>query len=222
MFKILGQLQRLKKLNLSRNRYFKFHGELCDPSEDFVHLTELEYGFNMVEDEHHMWFITLTRSLTLVNITGNPFAAIKSRQHGYMNLEAALQKNLSATVINDLHLTDGKAAFTRKKAPKQVFPYPNPIKLLSRDANKEVKGDYLNAEVMRKGIALPISDIRPNTNIYSEIFPKELTREAQSKDVFTPPNHQQMRFDEDEVTAKDHENFFITGADVDQQNKVAY
>ena len=47
---------------------------------------------------------------------------------------------------------------------------------------------------MRKGITLPISDIRPNTNIESEIFPSQLTREAQAKDVFTPPGHPQMRF----------------------------
>lgn len=49
---------------------------------------------------------------------------------------------------------------------------------------------------MRNGVALHITDIRPDTKIESEIFPKELTREAQSKDVFTPPNHQQMRFAE--------------------------
>lgn len=48
----------------------------------------------------------------------------------------------------------------------------------------------MNAEEMRNGIALHITDIHPDNNIESEIFPKELTREAQSKDVFTPPNHQ--------------------------------
>jgi hypothetical protein len=31
---------------------------------------------------------------------------------------------------------------------------------------------------MRNGIALHINDIHPDTNIESEIFPKELTREA--------------------------------------------
>ena len=49
-------------------------------------------------------------------------------------------------------------------------------------------------DIMRNGVALHITDIRPDTKIESEIFPKELTREAQSKDVFTPPTHQQMRF----------------------------
>ncbi len=41
---------------------------------------------------------------------------------------------------------------------------------------------------------MPISEIRPNTNIEREIFPKELTHEAQEKEIFTPPNHKQMKF----------------------------
>lgn len=84
-----------------------------------------------------------------------------------------------------------------KKIPEKktgVLPYPNPIKLLSRERQKEIKGEYLNAEMMHQGVALPISDIRPDNNIESEIFPPELTREAQNKEVFTPPNHKQMRF----------------------------
>ena len=59
------------------------------------------------------------------------------------------------------------------------FPYPNPIKLLSRgEKQKEMKGEYLNAELMHQGIALPISDIKPDNSIQSEIFPPELTKEA--------------------------------------------
>jgi acetylglutamate kinase len=54
----------------------------------------------------------------------------------------------------------------------------------------EGKPEFLNAaDKMRNGVAIHITDIRPDTNIESEIFPKELTREAQNKDVFTPPNH---------------------------------
>ena len=66
----------------------------------------------------------------------------------------------------------------RKTNKSTHWPYPNPIKLMSREVQKDITGDYLNAEVMRKGITLPISDIRPNTNIESEIFPQQLTREA--------------------------------------------
>ena len=34
-----------------------------------------------------------------------------------------------------------------------------------------------------------MTDLKPNANIESEIFPKELTKETYEKDVFTPPNH---------------------------------
>lgn len=89
------------------------------------------------------------------------------------------------------------------------FPYPNPIKLFSREAQKEIKGDYLNAELMNQGVALQIAEIRPDTNIEKEIFPRELTRDAQEKEIFTPPNHKQMRFEGDSKPSSDNQ-FFIT------------
>ena len=53
------------------------------------------------------------------------------------------------------------------------------MKLFSREMNsKEIKGEYLNAELMNLGVALQISEIRPDTNIEEEIFPRELTRDA--------------------------------------------
>jgi hypothetical protein len=57
------------------------------------------------------------------------------------------------------------------------LPYPNPIKFSSL-SSKDAQGDYLNAEEMRNAIALHITDIHPDINIESEIFPKELTRDA--------------------------------------------
>ena len=108
----------------------------------------------------------------MVNITGNPFAQTSRGTSNYASLEYELQKNLSAVIINDQHLIDDKGYSKRNKNKASHWPYPNPIKLLSREVQKEIKGDYLNAEVMRKGITLPISDIRPNTNIESEIFPQ--------------------------------------------------
>jgi hypothetical protein len=66
----------------------------------------------MVENEHHLWFLTLTKSINVVNITGNPFAVTSSKLHNYDNLEFELQKNLSAVIINDTHLIDSKG-FTK-------------------------------------------------------------------------------------------------------------
>ena len=108
-------------------------------------------------------------------------------------------------------MIDDKGYQKRKTNKPSQWPYPNPIKLLSREVQKEIKGDYLNAEVMRKGISLQISDIRPNTNIESEIFPRELTKEAQAKEVFTPPGHPQMRFvNQSSKPDQEETAFFIT------------
>jgi len=93
-------------------------------------------------------------------ITGNPFAMDRRGNASYINLETELSKNLSAVIINDRHLAEDKNFSKKKKGEKYLnSPYPNPIKLLSRELQKDIKGEYLNAEVMRQGIALPISDI---------------------------------------------------------------
>ena len=161
---------------------------MLDRNNDFMQLQELDMSFNLIDNERNVMFLTLTKAINVFNITGNPFAQSSKGTSNYANLEYELQKNLSAVIINDTHLLDDRGHL-RRKTQKAHWPYPNPIKLLSREVQKEIKGDYLNAEVMRKGIALPISDIRPNTNIESEIFPRQLTKEAQAKDVFTPPGH---------------------------------
>jgi len=126
----------------------------------------------MIDNERGIWYLTLTQAINVVNITGNPFAQPTTRGASYYaGLEYELTKNLSAVIVNDHHLINDKGYTKRKVTKPNHWPYPNPIKLMSREVQKEIKGDYLNAEVMRKGITLPISDIRPNTNIESEIFP---------------------------------------------------
>ena len=35
IFKTLGGMKRLKRLNLSRNKFFKFHSEMLDQHNDF-------------------------------------------------------------------------------------------------------------------------------------------------------------------------------------------
>lgn len=157
------------------------------------------------------------KHINLVVITGNPLAL--QGQEAYAQLEANLQSAASAVIINDDSV--GDRSYLKKMPVKKSlanFPYPNPIKLLSRENQKEVKGEYLNAEMMHQGVALPISDIRPDGNIESEIFPPELTREAQNKDVFTPPNHQQMRFlsEEQQQQMRAHGRQYQSHQDDDQ------
>ncbi len=102
----------------------------------------------MVNDEEDIWYASQMKNLQILIITGNPFAL--SGKQAYARLEEAMQKNLSATVINE-DVTEQKSYLKQKpKNVKQNFPYPNPIKLFSRDMNnnKEIKGEYLNAELM--------------------------------------------------------------------------
>lgn len=67
-----------------------------------------------------------------------------------------------------------------------------------------------------------MTDIRPNTKIESEIFPKELSKAhgpeahaiGQEKDVFTPPDHQQLKFAKEQPSQQlfddKDDGFFIT------------
>lgn len=69
-------------------------------------------------------------------ITGNPIG-LNGKQY-YQKLETALQSSLSATLINE-EVPDHKSYLkkVRKERTPGVgvnFPYPNPIKLFSREA----------------------------------------------------------------------------------------
>jgi hypothetical protein len=87
------------------------------------------------------------KNLQILVITGNPFAL--SGKGYYARLEETLSKNLSAVIINE-DVPDHRAYLRKPKTQKQIanFPYPNPIKLFSREVQKEIKGEYLNAELM--------------------------------------------------------------------------
>ena len=135
-----------------------------------------------------MLYLKDLKHINIVIITGNPIAM--AGPQAYSGIEQTLQSHLSAVIINDENHESGYLRKKQEQKSMSHFPYPNPIKLLSREKQKEIKGEYLNAEMMHQGVALPISDIRPDQGIESEIFPPELTKEAQNKEVFTPPNHQ--------------------------------
>ena len=87
----------------------------------------------MIDNERNLWYLTQTRAINVVNITGNPVATPTRGQSLYYNLEFELTKNLSAVIINDHHLIDDKGYMKRKTNKPTNWPYPNPIKLLSRE-----------------------------------------------------------------------------------------
>lgn len=87
----------------------------------------------MVDNEKSLWYLTMTQAINVVNITGNPFAQPTRGNPHYSSLEYELTKNLSAVIINDHHLIDDKGYMKRKTNKSSHWPYPNPIKLMSRE-----------------------------------------------------------------------------------------
>ena len=73
-FKYLGSAPNLKRLNLARNKLAQFHSDLVNFQTDFVKLQDFDISFNLVEMEESLWHLTLTKSLNMVVITGNPLA----------------------------------------------------------------------------------------------------------------------------------------------------
>lgn len=100
LFKALGQIKKLKRLNLSRNKFSQFHAEMLNKEEDFIQLQELDFGFNLVHEELGLWFLPQLKSINIVIITGNPLGL--AGPAAYSQLEQQLQGNVSAVIINDL------------------------------------------------------------------------------------------------------------------------
>ena len=106
-------------------------------------------------------------------------------------------------MINDTDKCDQDGFFKKRKLgeKQQPLPYPNPIKLEEADQfvkkqSESSKEKFFNAADMMQGVSLNLQDIKPDEELDKEIFPTELSQQQASsgKDVFTPPNHQQMRF----------------------------
>ena len=106
---------------------------MLDQRNDFEQLQELDISFNMIDSERNLWYLVQTKAINVVNITGNPLAMPARGPHAYQALEYELTKNLSAVIINDHHLIDDKGYMKRKTNKQNHWPYPNPIKLLSRE-----------------------------------------------------------------------------------------
>lgn len=68
-------MPHLKRLNLSRNKISKLSSELLKMSLDFIELQEIDVSFNWIESERSLWFLTQSKGVNLVIITGNPLAA---------------------------------------------------------------------------------------------------------------------------------------------------
>lgn len=204
----LAHMPALKKLGLARNKIVQLSFAFFKGHEHFTSLNEIDLSFNLIHSDKSLWFLSQTKNINVVDITGCPIAI----QRQYFDFEHELQKNLSGVVINDSQKCD-ENGFLKKRKPgekQQPMPYPNPIKLddCADLYNKQnsTSDKFLNAADMMQGVSLNLQDIKPDEELDKEIFPTELSQEQHEdgqKDVFTPPNHQQMRFGEED-------QFFIT------------
>lgn len=50
LFKAIGEIPKLKRLNLARNKFSALHSEMLNKEADFRQLQELDFGYNLVAD----------------------------------------------------------------------------------------------------------------------------------------------------------------------------
>ena len=74
LFKAIGEIPRLKRLNLARNKFSALHAEMLNKDNDFRQLQELDFGYNLVSDQDALWFVPQMKHVNLLVITGNPLA----------------------------------------------------------------------------------------------------------------------------------------------------
>lgn len=52
-------------------------------NHDLPELLEIDVSFNNIEKEHDLWFLTMTKQVNVVIITGNPLANKQNKQSSY-------------------------------------------------------------------------------------------------------------------------------------------
>ena len=50
LFKAIGQIPKLKRLNFARNKFTGFHPEMLNKDTDYVQLQELDFGYNLISE----------------------------------------------------------------------------------------------------------------------------------------------------------------------------
>lgn len=132
----LGTIPGLKKLNLSRNKFKKFHSDtlpqenatLPEQERAFPSLAELNLSFNVVDEEDALMYPAMQiPTLAFLVVTGNPFS-ITGQQENYDGLEQLLNKR-GAILVNE---TLNMPTFLRRGAgqrgrPPLALPAPTDI-----------------------------------------------------------------------------------------------
>lgn len=130
----LGTIPGLQKLNLSRNKFKKFHSDtlpqdnaaLPEQERAFASLAELNLSFNALDEEDALTYpATQIPTLAVLVVTGNPFS-VTGQQENYEGLEQLLNKR-GAILVNE---TLNMPTFLRRGQrgrPPLALPAPTDI-----------------------------------------------------------------------------------------------
>ena len=126
----LSTISHLQKLNLSRNKLKGFHSELLpennverQPHERvFNYLEELNFSFNVIEQEGHLMYAAKQLpNLKVLIVTGNPFA-ITGENTNYQVLKGLLEQRGSSLINETLQ---GPTYLRRSgNGPRGIPPLP--------------------------------------------------------------------------------------------------
>ena len=71
----------------------RLSSDLLKGAADFLELNEIDVSFNWLDNEKNLWFLTQTRGVNLVVITGNPMAS-RAPKPGQNSAYEALEQEL--------------------------------------------------------------------------------------------------------------------------------
>eukprot|EP00347_Sterkiella_histriomuscorum_P024110 403332273 len=212
LFSAMATIPNLKKLNLSRNRFKAFHAEdfsldnlnLEPPSQVFPHLEELNFAFNLVEQEQDlMYCVTQLPSLLILTVTGNPFA-IRGDPFATANLEQILHGR-NGKLINE---TLQPPTYLRRQKSKR------------QDGRPPLMLNY-NFPQSREMVVVrdqPLS--RPMVHQEAEDLFLMPSKDQQQQLQAIDYQQEQMQSDEDNDQDQQNENkFFITEDEMFRGNK---
>ncbi|CDW85027.1 leucine rich repeat family protein [Stylonychia lemnae] len=214
LFAAMATIPSLKKLNLSRNKFKAFHSEDLSPDnlhqevekQAFSQLQELNFAFNLVENEEDLMYCVLQLpSLLYLVVTGNPFA-IKGDPFATANLEQILQQK-GGKLINE---TLQPPTYLRRQKSKR------------QDGRPPLMLNY-NFPQSREMVVVsdqPLS--RPNVfREQEDLFPLPPKEERIQAIEYQQENNEQQEQDleEDEQDQQNENRFFITEDEMLRGNK---
>ncbi|CAG9319276.1 unnamed protein product [Blepharisma stoltei] len=173
LFRSLSTIPGLQKLDISRNKLRGIHSDALE-QEAFVHLRELDFSYNWVDNQDNLMYASNMPSLQILIITGNPFAQTKDVD----KLQEVIATELGGTIISE----------SQNNKKRNKAPYARPIAYITQDYTAALKNQLFGVELSKDMGVLPISEINSTQEIEEDIFPPAIEPPPAYKDIYTPSN----------------------------------